>query len=71
MHEIVPGLVGQVAPKLKLVRIRGVVRDTLLWQDAHVDLKAEQCKHGQGKDSKNDHISEVFDGVHDGTDDGF
>ena len=45
--------------------------DTFLWQDTHVDLQTKEGEHCQGEDGEDDDISEILDGVHDGTDYGF
>ena len=70
VHEVVPGLVRQVAPQGQLFRVLRIVSDTLLWQHAHVDLEPEESEDCEREHSENDHISEILDRVHDSTDDG-
>ena len=71
VHEVVPRLVGQVAPEGELLGVGGIVPHTLLRQHAHVDLQPEQREDRQGEHSEDDHIAEILDWVHDGTDDCF
>ena len=62
---------GGVAGKKVLGQVLGEVPYTLLGEDPHVDLQAEQGKDGQREDGQNDHIPEVFHRFDDGTDDCF